>query len=996
LADAPAEVYAWLGLLCTDYGAWAAAQIMLTRAIDAGVYPRGYYMARRAQSAGISDQAITRRMLEQAPDDHPFHLVLRHALAGEYGAAIAALSGWVPESEEQRIIRGVQLAAAQDASGSRSQAIATARQVWDEFRAAGAGLLAARLLLARAAGGNSLNRATDAQDALNLALAARNERRAWRGDSSEAVEVAATAAMLARDPQRAWTITEAGHDGEAQNDEAQDPRVRVHAAIIAALTGRTESARALLPSVEDPFIRAQVEALIAERSEDPTAAVACWWSAWHAAQSDPQRLEAARALAVHGEDLPDLTSIDPQYQDAIPEIKLVAEVLHSTDPMAALRANQHRSRMLVSELAGRYDESEEYRNSADTLLGGAEKWDDPELMALAAFEYRKADAPDTARSSARRAITMGGPTWPGRLEMLALMVRLDADAKDWAGASAGLRQLVAYDPNDLDNHWNLVRCLVNAGELRDGWNALTSPGAPIEPRDAEEALLWLQLHARYGTDPTFLAGALIWMRRWPDDPDTLGSFIRVAYAGIRDKQPSDDDLAELHAVTADYFERFPDSSTFQAITLGPEDDPLLPMSEMLRQQYEATAPVHAEVQAGRFPLAILSEVHGRSFAEASLMRAAGRVYAEVFPTQQSEIEAAIAAHGTPVVIDPTAAHSLVLLDSDLRALMLGSTPTVNTTNHLYRDAIRGRESLALRSNLSVGWDPATGRPMPREIPQQTTDDLAERAQDLVDLLGAVSRRPHPELLHLPDISGHATAWLSGIDLAKEHGWIYWSDDRVMRRLAEQEGVASFGSVALLGQLHVDGSITAERLEVARSTLIRNFYVDLGFRREEMELAAAAAGWAPAGAALALSSPTCWTNPEETFEFVLSAIDHVAIGSPHHVAGWSQAASRALIDMTDQDQASAQNLAIVLRRAVVHPRINGVVLFYFLQGVRMAIKQSDARVIEDPLGGTLREVHRAAVQERGHPAAAQILLHLTAAQTEADQSLAARTILTANY
>lgn len=994
LAGAPADAYAWLALLSADYGAWDAAQTMFTRAIDAGIDQRGYYMARRAQCSGNSDQTIALRILEEESEGHPFHVALRHTLAGEYPAAVAALEAWSPDDAEQQIVRGVQLAFAQEASGARNQAIATARHVWDQYRSAGAGLLAARLLLARAAGGNSLDRETDAHDALNLALAARNERRSWRGDSSEAVEVAVAAAVLARDPRRAWRITQAGVDGEAQEDEACDPRVCMNAALIAALTGRTESARALLPAVDDPFVRAQAEALITERSGDSAASIASWWAAWDAAQNDAQRLEAASALAVHGEDLPDLSAIDPQYSAAIPEIKLVAEVLHSTDPMAALRANQHRSRTLVSELARRYHDAGQLQDAAQTLVSGAEKWNDPELMAWAAHEYWEANTPPRSRLTAQRAITIGGAAWPGRREMLGLIVQLDVDAKNWAAASAGLRQLVANDPNDLDNHWYLVRCLVSAGELKDAWSALTSLGAPIEPRSAEEALLWLQLHARYATDPTFLAGALIWMRRWPDDPDTLGSFIAVAYAGIRDKQPSSEDLAELHAVTADYFERFPDSTKFQAIKLGPEDDPLLPMADMLRQQYEATAPVHAEVQAGRFPLAVLSELHGRSFAEASLVRAAGRVYAEDFPARPSETVAVLAAREAPVVIDPTAAHSLLLLDSDLRALMLGSTPTVNTTDHLYRDAIQGRDSLAMRSNLSVGWDPAAGRPMPTEIPQEAADELAERAQELVDLLAVVVRRPHPELLHFVDVGGRAAAWLSGIDLAKQNGWIYWSDDRVMRRMAEQEGVATFGSVAMLRQLHADGSITTQRLEVARSAFIRNFYVDLGFRRSEMDLAATAAGWAPAGAALAISSPTAWVDVEETFDFMFTAVGHVAAGSPDQVSGWAQAACRALIDMTNDDAASAENLVILVRRAIVRPKISGVALFNFLRGVRLAIKQTADRTIGDPFPAVLRELHRKAVQERGHPVAAQIVLHLTAALGEDDKALAARVILLA--
>jgi hypothetical protein len=52
------------------------------------------------------------------------------------------------------------------------------------------------------------------------------------------------------------------------------------------------------------------------------------------------------------------------------------------------------------------------------------------------------------------------------------------------------------------------------------------------------------------------------------------------------------------------------------------------------------------------------------------------------------------------------------------------------------------------------------------------------------------------------------------------------------------------------------------------------------------------------------------------------------------------------------------------------------------------------MIGPTLEAALRKLHRAAVQANGHPAAAALVLGLTAQAADADKALAARVILTA--
>jgi hypothetical protein len=602
---------------------------------------------------------------------------------------------------------------------------------------------------------------------------------------------------------------------------------------------------------------------------------------------------------------------------------------------------------------------------------------------------------DLAREAATRALTLGGPAWPGRAVMLALLVEVEARSENWSAAVASARQLVDVDPDDVDAYWALARCQV-AGADRDGaWATLRSAHAPLTPRSRDEALVWLQLNARYSGDRRFLGDALSLMRTWHDDAELLGYFLQLTYSGLRREElaPTPEDLVQLHELTREYVQQHPESTTFRSVSLGPDDDPLLPLATELQQQYEQTEQVREKVAAGQLPLAMLATVVGRSFTEASLHRAAGVVYAAERPARADEEDAVELAQTTPAVIDPTVAHTLTLLDAPLRDQLLGSVPSVNTTDPLYRDALQAQDSLALRSTLSVGWDPGLQRPVPVQIDQATADLLAERAREVAEILAAAARFPHHRLTYFPD-ADRRFPWLSGIDLAKTRGWVYWSDDKLMRHVAASVGVPAFGTTALLDRLAADGHLGVERVEVARAALLRNFYVDLGFEPSVFELAATADQWRARGAANAVSRASSWTDTDATARFVLTAVGNVAATSPEDVAGWCQAACAALIEIAGSVDAASMNLEVFLRRVATQPWFGPAALPFVLRGIRAAIRRADRDGVRDPFPTILAGLHRLTVRRGGHATAAEFVMKLVTAADEEDRALAARVILTA--
>lgn len=993
LRNAPVDAYVWLGLTASDYGAHNAAVTFLDAALQGGAFPRAHVVARKAIALSASDTEAALQFLRQGGEVDPLCQSLVLIFEGDLDRARSELEGWTTGSTEEEAIRGVLLTQVLQNDDPHA-ALVVALDTWQNTASTGAGLLAARLLLARAEGGGSASKFSDTQQAAKIAVAVRDIRRAWSGDSAEAVEVAVAAAHLSHDPARAWRLTQGAPDGEATEVEAADPRVRQHAALTAALRGDIDTARVLGADIDDRFHRAHVEAVIAERSANEADALHAWLAAWEAAGNDAQRLQAASGIATSGGALPDLADVETRHPEAVSEIRLVAEVLVADDPIAALRANMLRSRLVLVELAERYEDGGRYHEAGDALRSGAEKWEHPELMGMAASSYHKAGLYDLARDTATRALVLGGPEWSGRPTMLALLVEVEARSENWPAAVTVARQLIDANPEVADAYWALIRCQVAAADWNGAWASLQSATAPLAPRSRDEASVWLQLNARYSSDQRFLGDALVLMRKWHDDAELFGYFLQWTYSGLlRDElEPTPDDLNQLHELTREYLQQHPESTTFRSVNFGPDDDPLRPLADELRQEYERTEQVREKVAAGQWPLAALATPVGRSLTEASLRRAAGVVFATEGLGRADEASIAELVQATTAVIDPTVAHTLILLDAALRDQLLGSVRQVTTTDALYRDALQAQDSLALRSPMHINWDPDKQRPMVIETDQAIADLLAERSRDVASILAAVARFPHNQLVHFPK-ADRRMSWLSGIDLAKTRGWAYWSDDKVMRQLAASIDVPTFGTTAVLDCLATNGRLSAERIEVARATLVRNFYVDLGFEERVFELAAIEDQWRARGTAFVISRASSWAVTESAMRFVLTAIGNVVATSPEDVAGWCQAACTALIEIAGNVDAASHNLEVFLRRVAAQRWFGPATLPFVLQGVRAAMRQSVHSGALDPFANILAGLYRLTVQRTDHTTAAGLVMGLVAAADEQDRALAARVILT---
>ncbi|MFE3113581.1 hypothetical protein ACFXKJ_36170 [Kitasatospora indigofera] len=999
MEHAPPQAFAWLGQLASDYDAHQASCTFFRRCIDDGGFPRDLWVALAAQqlSAVGTDQDARAFLVTNEDADSPLLLGVLALFDSDWTAVLDHLASWEPATRTARAFKAAMEARALTSTGQDAAALTRLRAADQSGILSGIQLQIARILLNRAISSKSENRLADAHEALALAIRARNGRRTWFGDSVEPAVVAVQAAHICGDTATAWDLMQEEPDGQALAREARDVRLLEHRALFAALTGRVDEARHLQSQVESPYIRAHITAVLLEGEADGQTQTpqvqAAWQAAWHAATTDQEQLTAAMGMAECGTEPADLHRLEDAYPELVTEIRLIARALRSSSAgdLSVLRANVTKSRMIVVMLAGRYQLSGDWELRARTLRSGAEHWRDAFMMAMAAKAYRHADMPAETKECARDALALAGPGWAAQSEMYALLVDAEFADGNTDRATDAARSMLALDRHDSNARWALARCHVARGLIEDAWNVLAYQGTPIEPRTGHEALLWVNLGARHSSEVNFTGQALALMQRWPDDEELLGAFIGTLHmsAANTPERWSEEDGNQLKEATEQYLERFPDSSQFRAVRLGPDDDPLVNLADELRQVHEDTKEVRDKVAVGELPLGILTWVAGRTYTEVSLRRGAGFVYAGDAVAAGAGAEAVAAAQSVRTVIDPTTAHTLALLDPGQVEALIGSLEKVVTTDQLFQDALQAKESLALQSEFTLGWDETGQRPGVHAEEAKELERLRFTSVRLVEILRSVARVPRPELRCFPLPGRRGGTWLTAFDYAKEHGLVLWSDDRVLRSAARSEGIPGFGTLDLLDTMAATGRLGAHEVLIIKADLLRNYYVDIGFSTDLFSAAALADGWRAKGVAYALSRPQAWTEPQSAASFVLKCATHISEQYPQDIDRWLAAASTGLA-RASLPGAANQNLKALVWQVLTQPWVTTSSLPFILTGLRCGIGLRDDA--GSPLEEALTQFYAALVAKFGHVMAATKLMRLYDIAPDVEKAAAARVVL----
>lgn len=999
LINAPAEVWCWFACVAADYGASEAALTLITKGVEHGADP-SYWWARAGVTIGTGtpeDTARAQELWKRSVPKHPLAAAGEAIAVEDCAAAEALLDDWAPEAPNDWSIKAILQTAAAAGRGDLNRAIAIGLGgAKSHPEGSGNVLRTAEALLTRGHHGQSDHPLEDFARAYELAIAARDSRRGWLGDSVAPILTAVKASALATDIDRAWRLTQAAPEGTALAHEALDDRLRRESAILAATMGRLENAQVIAQALGDPFVTHTVEGWSAFVDEDPERAEAAWLNAWASAPDDTARLQTASSLAPLGRSLPDLDTLPEGYSKEIERIRAIHEVMSAPDSdMSLLRARASDSEELTVFLAERLVAQNQTANAAAVLEAGATRWNHALMMKMAAARYMVAGSYQKAHDVAATALSMGGRAWAGRFECLSVQFDALESLGEFQRSLPLAREMVVMAPENLTIRWALVHSMVRAGKLPDAWAALTYSGRATEPRNASDARTWIGLAANYDDSVEFVQRSLEMMSTYQDEPDLVGTFLVQIYSGLRrhERDVAEADIAELHKATDKFTEAHPDNAVFRKVTLD-ENDLLGSLTEILKEtaaEDPALRDIRERVERGELPLGLLTEFHRRHYVEASIKRGAGLVFSHHPPTAYAAAAAATAAFGTSVVIDGSAAATLSLLEPGIVDQLIGSFLTVETTDSAYRDALASQHSLNMLSTMTLGWDAENQRPLITETDEAEVEALSHRADRVIELLSKSERRGWPGLKRFAEFAGEGT-WLSALDFALSEERAFWCDDRSLRQLAASEGGQTFGTVDLIAALVASGKFTPAVGAAVQATLVAGFHVDIDFDPDVMQLAAEIDGWQPKGAAFALSRVHSWLVPTDCLRLAANAMARVATDSPEALANWTWAVAVGLVRITDGSiEGASENIRILLSYLTAQPWLRPDTFAFVMQGIRAATAELPGTI--DPLRTVIERIFTVISEKHGAPQAAELVLMLVANLDEKDRLAAAEVILT---
>jgi nucleoside phosphorylase len=898
-------------------GEFAAAHAVTEPAIDAfvmaavaGDSSAPQWLARAALSAAGGEQRdraseLIARAQEVAGGSHPYVDVIKAAIeAAETGnafPALAAAEAYSGDDLQIQMIRGVALAQL----GRRTDALAVYDATLEQYPAnTVAALEVSRLLLARYLNDESESPLKDLERARELALQARDIRRAWRGDSAEAVVVAADAAGCARDFEGALQITLPEPDGEAMQEEAQNAEVLAQAARAALFTGQTQRALKIAERITD-----QVEQYLAqgdcfrEIPDSDDLAREAYKRALAAATEVRQRVRAYFGLAQLGEwpieGLEDFSNdLKEQERDVIDIIAATSERARGATEAAIKRLRKLRgSSEALEALVGAYLDDNRVDDAVEDLRAGAERYRNPELRVRAARVLISVGRYEDAEEEARLAMDAVRAGSHQHRELRELRLRLAASLEKWPEVEAQARAIKEESIDSLEVRWLFVRALYHQGRLDTALEEMTREDALV-PRSEAEAGLAIELYCRGPHTAENLEGVLDIADRFVASEQVSAAAVVAAAELSEHIELQASVLGRIRILLSGFFERFPQSKTLVRMQAEDAEGLMNKLASYLEETFSSQSQqrerIMRDVSLGRLPYDFVSTLAGRPYATALIQRAAGFLPIASIDTETRSLEreAADQALDAAVVAETSALHVLDLLNRDTDEVLV-SFSRVLVPHEVLHDALAAKDALNLPTIATASWDPDANRPVIINIEEElanTWSRMAERLVERVQRQCEVVRLRRMKGEKPPAVGATARPWLTSIEVAKDRKLALFSDDLVVRAAARAEGIPAFGTLSLLEVLVDRGELREQDLASATMELRRNRAVDLPFDEEQILALAAENRWESGPATLAFTRPALWRAGPPTLSLYQKCIAEVVKNAQEFLPDWCSAAA----------------------------------------------------------------------------------------------------------
>lgn len=1012
LADKPA----WLAscsspLIWSGIGEFAAAHGVGVAAVEAferaaelvGPEAAPRWTARAALAASGDDRPekateLLERARQVAAGPHPFVEVIGAAIEASAGGAPAAVIEAAEAYKENDVLVEMMKGLALLATGRREESLGVFESALENHPAnTTAAVEVARLLLARYLADESESPVSDLERARELALQARDLRRAWRGDSAEAVLFAAQAAAFGHDLKGVLRISLPPPEGEATETEAANDEVRAQAAYAALHARDVQRGLELAERISDPVERDLVQAACFKAmtgSED--LAREAYRRALEAAAGSPKRIRAYFGLAELGEwPLPGLEELAEQEPETYDLIVAEAELARGDVEGAIRRYRKRRGSSNVLEaLVNTYLEHDLVDEAVEALVDGAARHRNPELRLRAARVLESVGRYEDAEAEAKRAMDAVRAGSYTHQELRKLRVQLAARLDDWSSVEEQARAALEEGIELPGLRWALVAALYSQRRHEAALKAMVREPA-LEPRDEQEGLLAVNLYSLGPGSPEAVRSVLDLADLFAASEHVSAAAFMAAHQIAADLELAPSLLGRVRTMTVDFFERFPESKLVKRIEVPDGQNAAESLAKHLQEHLAPGAGRHEEVLrgvvAGQLPYGFLSAFAGRTYAEAIVKKAAGflPVAAPDDSALAAERETAEEALDGAVVAEASALHVVGLVGVDPDHL-LANFSRVLVPGVVLDDAVGAREFLSLRSTAMMNWDAKSNRPMLTEFGEEQAEAWAVAAATLVERIRANCEvfSPHGLDQEGGAIPERARPWATPVETAKQKGLPLYSDDFVLRAMARSEGVPAFGTLSLLYALNDKGRFGENSLRDAVIALRRNYAADLPFDEEQILALAAEDGWLAGPGAFSLARPALWQDPQRAFSFYQRCIEEVLRHDETSLPAWCAAATtgfaRGWPPALAAQRAGTILASTILTVSVLSDGLRDDLFSAYLQASRRAAR---ALELEDTLPSAVEALKDMMEKAFGVPEAASAFARL-AERLDADDRTAA--------
>ncbi|MEV4721716.1 hypothetical protein AB0J94_31390 [Micromonospora noduli] len=996
LEHSTARAWATFAEALAAFGLQTEAVKAINKAVEGGIADRSYWVARVALLESFAISAIDTVQQHSSRAQHSLAKAVLAIADDRFREAASILDQWSPEAPRDDVLRLTLKAECERLLGHTQNQIQILESLVEKYDDLGPPRMQlATTLLARAQRRESQAIAADVQRAAELALAARDRRRRWRGDSTEAAVLAAKALMMAHDFNRMRAVTTVEPLGEATDVEAASPELRSQAAVAAALMGYHAEARELAIDAT-PFSVAEVEALIAEARDDGsdqahTEIQNAWRAARTAASSDEERIAAARGALLAGVPEAEIDDLPQELLNHLEDTLRVAQALglagepSSRDQIIGqLRLLKRDEPYAAVKLADLVRQTEGPTAAAAELSEAADRFDDQFFRLMAASLLYEAGLYEATTVIANEAIAKSPKEWPGRRRALMALINCSQAFGNWSEAASYAGQLLSIDPHDGTAAWAQAQAFWNDDKADRAWASLQAnfAGSP-RPATQQQGLLLLRLTRQFGERRDLFSLAVEQIRSHQEDDDFVANVLLISYmlvSGDDDAEPLNEtpELNQLGELFQQFTSTFPQHPALRTIS-GDEDQLLAQMKDMMKRGAEARAKVTRLVTDDQWPVGALATTARKPYAYVILARGAGHHFlcsaneAERKASREAVGRAFDPTNATRLLVDASTIHTLSGLAPGVAAVLRGSMPSQHITSAALHDVRGTRHELEMPAAGYLNYDAARDELIWSEPDVEEVNRLQMRASAMVAIAESLSRLPNAPPTDTSSNGRQSEPWLGNIDTAAHGGYVFWCDDAILRQLARSQGVATFGTVELAEKLVEKERLSHDQWSDLLISLIGDYAVDLPITTDSLSTVAASDNWLPKAAALALSRLETWSKAEVPAEVLRQAINRnwTRLDVVEH---WIRCSARALTHPRLEPRIAGDNVNLLLRYLVTLPSMRPALIRVALSAIRSEIHERD---IVDPWPDVCRRLHASVLNERGEAEAAAVALAMCA-------------------